>query len=212
MSGQDSPVIETTDASGIARSVMAVAPGVMTVVASSPIPGPSLVYRGKPAAPNPHGAQNLVTGGVPGVVSATATVEVPMPATTTSTPTTDAPTTTTTTTTAATPAIPITIPITEVPTTDAPTTTSTSTLAAVITTTATTPPATVPDTTVPVTVAVEAVPPPPEAPLPAPAPPLPKTGRTSDSISYLATALLVAGIGIVGVASRRARRRVLYTR
>jgi LPXTG-motif cell wall-anchored protein len=203
-SGQDSPVIVTTDADGVARSVMPVAPGAMTVVASSPVPGPALVYRGKPAAANPHGAQNLVTGGLPGVASATATLEVPMPVTTASTPTTDVPATTATTA----------IPITEAPTTEAPMTTSTSTLPAVAATAPDTrsPDTVPPDSSVPVTVAVEAVPPPPEAPLPPPAPPLPKTGRGSDSVSYLATALLVAGIGIVGVASRRARRRVIYTR
>ena len=91
MSGQDSPTIVTTDAAGVARSTMPVAPGVMTVVATSPVPGPAVVYRGKPAGPDPHGAQNLVTGGAPGVVSATATVDVPMPTTTTSTPTTTMP-------------------------------------------------------------------------------------------------------------------------
>ena len=200
MSGQDSPTIVTTDAAGVARSTMPVAPGVMTVVATSPVPGPAVVYRGKPAGPDPHGAQNLVTGGAPGVVSTTATVDVPMPTTTTSTPTTEAPTTDAPTTTSTT----TTTPTTEAPTTNAPTTTSTSTMPPDTTSSATTPPA---------TVAIEAVPPtPPEAPLPPPAPPLPKTGKASDGISYLATSLLVAGVGIVGVASRRARRRVIYTR
>jgi LPXTG-motif cell wall-anchored protein len=39
-----------------------------------------------------------------------------------------------------------------------------------------------------------------------PAPPLPRTGKGSDLISYLGTSLLVAGIGIVGVSSRRPSR------
>ena len=47
---------------------------------------------------------------------------------------------------------------------------------------------------------------------PVPVTALPHTGKGSNTISYLATALLVAGIGIVGVASRRPRRRVIYTR
>ena len=51
-----------------------------------------------------------------------------------------------------------------------------------------------------------------EVPSPPPAQALPHTGKGSDLIAYLATALLVAGIGIVGVASRRPRRRVIYTR
>jgi LPXTG-motif cell wall-anchored protein len=33
--------------------------------------------------------------------------------------------------------------------------------------------------------------------------PLPRTGKGADLVSYLGTSLLVAGIGIVGVASRR---------
>ena len=209
MSGQDSPAIVTTDAAGVGRSTMPVEPGVMTVVATSPIPGPAVVYRGKPAGPDIHGAQNLVTGGAPGVVSSTATVDVPMPTTTTtSTPTTDVPATDSPTTTSAT----TTSATTTVPTTDAPTT-ETPTTAAPATEAPTLPPDTAPPAvTSPVTVAIEAVsPPPPETP-PPPAPPLPKTGRGSDVVSYLATSLLVAGIGIVGVASRRARRRVIYTR
>ncbi|MGZ4740037.1 MAG: hypothetical protein ACXVLM_12475 [Ilumatobacteraceae bacterium] len=208
MSGQDSPTTASTDAAGVARSTMPVVPGVMTVVASAAIPGPALVYRGKPAGPDPHGAQHLVTGGAPDVVSATATVNVPLPETTTTeTPTTtEAPATT------------------EMPTTtEAPTTTTTeapTTTEAATTTSTTEVPTTTSTTTTVAPVAIEVVPPPPpdtspptvELP-PAPAAtPLPKTGKGSDRISYLATALLVAGIGVVGVASRRAPRRVIYTR
>jgi hypothetical protein len=56
---------------------------------------------------------------------------------------------------------------------------------------------------------VESLPPP---PLPSPPAPLPRTGKGPDLISYLATALVVAGIGIVGVAGRRPPRGVIYTR
>jgi LPXTG-motif cell wall-anchored protein len=47
---------------------------------------------------------------------------------------------------------------------------------------------------------------------PVPAAPLPRTGKASDVISYLATSLLVAGIGIVGVAGRKPTRASIYTR
>ena len=202
VSGQDASITVTTDAAGHAHATMPVSVGTMTVVASTPIPGPAAVYRGMPAGRNPHGAQRLVTGGPPGVVSATATVDVPAPTTTT--------TSTTTTTT-----IP---PTTTIPTTTtvAPTTTTstTTTTVATITTTTTTLPldtttiaaAAVVETTVPpettlpeIIPIVEVLPPPPAAPLP-------KTGAVSDLISYLGTSLLVAGIGIVGVASRRPSR------
>ena len=184
LSGQDEPVMVRTDAAGLARATMPVAPGTMTVVASTPVPRPALVYRGRPAGPDPQGAQNLVTGGAPGVVSAMATVDVPTPTTTTTTTTSTSTSTTTSTT----------LP---------PTTTSTTTTTLPI-------PTSTMSTTLD-SVAVEVVPPaaPPDSP---PAPPLPKTGRGSDLISYLATALLVAGVGIVGVAGRRAPRRVIYTR
>ena len=67
MSGQDAPVRVRTDAAGLAQSTMPVVPGSMTVVASTSTPGPAVVYRGRPAGPDPHGAQRLVTGGAPGL-------------------------------------------------------------------------------------------------------------------------------------------------
>ena len=85
MSGQDSPATVQTDPSGHARSAMPVVPGVMTVAASTAAPGLAAVYRGSPAGPDPHGAQRLVTGGPPRIISATATVEVLIPPTTTTT-------------------------------------------------------------------------------------------------------------------------------
>ena len=193
VSGQDASIAVTTDEAGHAHATMPVSVGTMTVVASTLTPGPAAVYRGMPAGPNRHGAQRLVTGGPPGVVSATATVDVPAPTTTTTsttsttTTTTVAPTTTTSTTT----------------TTVAPITTTTTTLPLDTTTIAA--PAVVETTAAPETTVLEIIPivevlPPP------PAAPLPKTGAVSDLISYLGTSLLVAGIGIVGVASRRPSR------
>jgi hypothetical protein len=205
MSGQDAPTTVFTDAVGSAHSTMPVVPGAMTVVASTSAPGTAAVYRGSPAGPDPQGAQRLVTGGPPRPISATATVDVPVPTTTT----TIAPATTTTT-----------VPPTTT-TTIPPTTTSTTTTVAATTTTL--PPettisstTTVPETT---TTVVEVAPPtlPPDTTLapiaeilpPVPGPPLPRTGKGSELISYLGTSLLVAGIGVVGVASRRPNRRRL---
>jgi hypothetical protein len=219
MSGQDSPITIETDVSGTARAAMPVSSGPMTVVASTSSPGPATVYRGSPAGPDPQGAQRLVTGGPPRILSASATVDVPSPPTTTTTTTlpptststtstTVAPTTTSTTTT--------TLPTTTTSststtsTTDLPTTTSTvppTTIADVVATTAppTTPETTVPATTTPETTTVDTVIPIVEVlpPGQVDVPPLPRTGRASELISYLGTSLLVAGIGIVGVAGRR---------
>jgi hypothetical protein len=222
MSGQDLATTVKTDAAGLAHSTMPVAPGTMTVVASTSAPGPALVYRGKPAGPDPNGAQRLVTGGRPGLATATATIDVPIPITTTS----SVPSTTTATTTTA--SLPVTTTSTELTTTTSTTATSTTTTS---TPTTSTPTTSTPTTTTAPTVTTtpsapaEVVPPTvlPETSLPADVPPvdvlppvpvtaLPHTGKGSNAISYLATALLVAGIGIVGVASRRPRRRVIYTR
>ena len=205
MSGQDLAATMQTDAAGLAHSTMPVVPGTMTVVASTPAPGPALVYRGRPAGPNPNGAQRLVTGGAPGLVSATATIDVPIPTTTTTTTTTTTVPATTTTT----------VPPTTTSTTTTSTTTTTTTLPPTTSPTVTTippataevvPPTVLPETSLPVDVPLAEVLPPVTVTA------LPHTGKGSDAISYLATALLVAGIGIVGVASRRPRRRVIYTR
>jgi hypothetical protein len=200
VSGQDAPLTIHTDAAGAAQATMPVTTGTMTVVATTAAPGLAVVYRGTPAGPDPHGAQRLVTAGAPRVLSATATVDVPIPPTTTTSTTT---TTTSTTT-------PPTTSTTTVPST----TTSTSTTLPPPTTTTTTVAPTTIETTVPstepeVVPVVESLPPP---PLPSPPAPLPRTGKGPDLISYLATALVVAGIGIVGVAGRRPPRGVIYTR
>lgn len=215
VSGQDSPTTVETDAAGLARATMSVAPGVMTVVATTSSPGPVVVYRGSPAGPDPQGAQSLATAGTPRIISATATIDVPAPSTTT-TNTTLPPETTTTVTTTVPP------PTTSTTTTALPQTTTTSTSTTLLPEAT----STVPPQTTTTTSAETTTPAPPEtttttAPLPIPtttalfiplvevsppAPPLPKTGKGSDLISYLGTSLLVAGIGIVGVASRRPTR------
>jgi LPXTG-motif cell wall-anchored protein len=210
LSGQDLPTTVVTDAGGSASARMPAAPGVMTVVASTSAPGLAAVYRGSPAGPDPQGAQRLVTGGPPGVISNTATVEVPIPTTTTPTSTTTttttiSPTTTTTitlpppTSTSTTTTTPPTTTTTPPTTTTTPPTTTTAPEASTISTTI--PPSSVettvpPETTVPVAPLADVLP-------PTPGSPLPRTGKGSDLISYLGTSLLVAGIGIVGVASRR---------
>jgi hypothetical protein len=222
VSGQDSPTTVETDAVGLAHATMSVAPGVMTVVATTSSPGPVAVYRGSPAGPDPQGAQNLVTAGSPRIISATATIDVPAPPTTTTTTTLPPETTTTTTlppetTTTTTTTLPPPTTSTTTTTLPPPTTSSTPTTVPQTTTTSTSttllpeqtstaPPQTTttnpapPETTtttaafIPV---VEVLP---------PAPPLPRTGKGSDLISYLGTSMVVAGIGIVGVCSRRPSR------
>jgi LPXTG-motif cell wall-anchored protein len=214
ISGQDSPTTVKTDASGAAHATVPVAEGAMTVVASATAPGLAAVYRGSPAGPDPQGAQRLVTGGPPRTISSTATVAVPPAPTTTSTTTTTVPETTTTTT-----AVPETTTTTT--TTTVPETTSTTVPETTSTTiTSTVPPTTLelpPDTTttIPATTTTSVIPTttlelPPDTTVPVaevlppvPGPPLPRTGKGSDLIAYLGTSLLVAGIGIVGVAGRR---------
>jgi len=215
MSGQDSPLTVETDVTGTARATMPVTPGPMTVVASTSAPGAALVYRGVPAGPDPQGAQRLVTGGQPRTLSTSASVDVPAPPETTTSTTLPLPevttvvpeTTTSTSTTTST--------TTTVPETTTSTSTTTSTTVPPETTTSTS------TTTTSVPAAVETAPPPvppqPTVPVelvlpPVPAAPLPRTGKASDVISYLGTSLLVAGIGIVGVASRKPARRSIYTR
>ena len=218
MSGQDSPTTVETDIAGSARSTMPVASGSMTVVATTSSPGAAAVYRGSPAGPDPQGAQRLVTGGPPSIISATATVDVPVPPTTTTTtlPPPDTTTTTTTlppeTTTTTTTLPPTTTSTTTTTTTTQPppTTTSTSTTLPPDTTT-TVPPETTTTTVPPLPTTTVTLPPEttttalliPVVEVSPPTPPLPRTGNGSDLISYLGTSLLVAGIGIVGVASRR---------
>jgi hypothetical protein len=203
VSGQDAPLTVRTDAAGSAQATMPATTGTMTVVATAEAPGLALVYRGIPAGPDPHGAQRLVTAGQPRVVTATATVDVPVPPTTTTTTTTTAAPTTTTT-------VLVTTTSTSTSTTLPPATTSTSTTTTTLVATTTVETTVPPPSTVPELVPVAEVLPP--ATVPIVAAPLPRTGKGSDLISYLATSLVVAGIGIVGVAGRRPSRGVIYTR
>ncbi len=208
VSGDDVSRTATTGTDGRATVVVPIPSGTTTVAATTEAPGPVLVYRGTPAAPNPLGAQTLVVAGPHRVLRATTTLEVaptttpPMTAPPTTTPaTTIAPATTTAPTTTVAPST------TATTTTAAPTTTAASTTTAAPTTTlpeiavptTTVPGTTMPGTTSPVTVA-------PTSTAPASHPPLPTTGRGGDgAIAQYATAFLVGGIGLLGTLRRRAR-------
>jgi hypothetical protein len=183
------------------------APGATVAVsAQMQSPGPALVFRGAPAAPDPDGAQTLVTDGPGVVLVGTVDVQVPVrdvPSTTAATPTTTAPTTTLSPT-----------------TTEAPSTTSTSTTST-STTTTTTPSSTTASTTteasastvaqagpttMPSTTAAMTSPSSPTSaaavPTPPPAAPLPRTGIAMGP-AHWATLALVAGIGLIGTVRRR---------
>ncbi|HZX54833.1 MAG TPA: hypothetical protein VFE86_09120 [Ilumatobacteraceae bacterium] len=209
MSGQDSPVIVNTDETGTAHATMPASTGPMTIVASTSAPGGAFVYRGVPAGPDPQGAQRLVTGGQPRVLSTTASIDVPVPpdTTTTTTATTVTVPETTTSTTSRVPETSTTSTTTTVAaTTTTPSSTTPSTTTTTVPAAVETAPTTVPPQPTEQTIPVELVLP------PVPGAALPRTGKASDVISYLGTSLLVAGIGIVGVAGRKPARRSIYTR
>ena len=180
---------------------MPVSPGVMTVVASTSAPDPRPCTGAARRARIRRVPNVWSPAGRRGILTATATVDVPIPTTTTTSTTsttidpaaddhddlTTIPTTTTTSTSTTHPAH------------DHPSTTTIAATTITTTTTAVAAASTVaPTTTLVVAPILEVLP-----PVPAPAVPLPRTGKASDLISYLGTSLLVAGIGIVGVASRR---------
>ena len=199
VSGSDNPLAATTGLDGTATVTVPLAAGTVTVVAAASAPGSAAIYRGAPAAPSSFGAQTLVTGGAPSALSATAQLEVDAPPTTTTVPattttvpattTTVAPTTTSTTTTSTT--------VPETTTTIAATTTTvsettTSVAAEGPTTTSTTTTTTTPPliTAAPTTIYRPVS--------------LPRTGGGGDgSVAYFATALLVAGVGLLGTLRRR---------
>jgi len=220
----------TTGADGVVTRPHAQPVGTVTVEATAGAPAAALLYKGPGARPHAFGPQIMITGGTPGEVrgSATRTFELPTTTTvppttvpsTTLPPTTQPATTTTvrptTTTVRPTTTLPeTTLPATTTvpPTTGPATTTTTSTTAT--TTSTTVPPITPPETTPPTpptppetppappTVPVVAVGPPPTLPIPQPAPRLPVTGREHWT-AYLGTALLVAGVGLIGTIRRRA--------
>ena len=204
VSGNDLPFVATTNAAGNATVTVPLPSGTVTVVATAASPGGALVYRGAPAEPDPQGAQTLVTGGKPARLTATQQFDVAPPTTTDApTTTTDAPTTTTTTTvpsttdapatTAAptTTVAPTTVPTTTVPTTtDAPTTEASTTTEATSTT----------ESTSTTTTLAPIIPSTTTAQNP---PPLPHTGGGAGGVAYLATALLVGGVGLLGTLRRR---------
>jgi len=65
--GVDSSFEATTGTDGNATVTVPLPSGTVTVVATSDAPGPVQVFRGSPAAPNPYGAQPLVTGSSTGL-------------------------------------------------------------------------------------------------------------------------------------------------
>ncbi len=114
VSGVDTPLVATTGTDGTATVAVLLPSGTATVVATAAAPGQVLVYRGTPAAPDPHGAQTLVTAGPPAVLRAVVELAVPPP--TTVPPTTVPPTTVPPTTVPPTTVPPTTVPpVTTVP-------------------------------------------------------------------------------------------------
>jgi hypothetical protein len=163
-----------TDASGAATFVLIGGSAErVSVTASAEAPAAAQVYRGVPADPGAAFGQTLITGGGSTTLMAQASGALIAPTTT--------------------------------PDAIETSTTETSTTAPATTAPVTTPPTTTP----PPTSIVESLPPtnvPPSAPVPVadnPVRPLPVTGRTAIGISYWATAMVVAGFGIVGVLRRR---------
>ena len=202
VSGSDTALLVTTSADGTATVTVPLPSGTVTVAATTTAPGRAAVYRGAPAAPDPDGAQTLVTGGEPKVLTANASLDVPEPTTTTAEPTTttELPTTTTmapTTTLAPTTTVEATT-TTEQPTTTTEPTTTTVELATTTTTTEAT-------TTTTTSTTLEPVVLPPTTSAATPNPPsLPRTGGGGDGgVAYLATALLVGGVGLLGTLRRR---------
>ena len=199
VSGSDSALLVTTSADGTATVMVPLPSGTVTVAATTTAPGRAAVYRGAPAAPDPDGAQTLVTGGEPAALTANARLDVPEPTTTTLEPTTTTiePTTTTTEPTTTT---------VEPTTTIEPTTTTTEPATTTIeptTTTTTVEPTTTTEPTMTTTVELVVLPPTTSAATPNPSS-LPRTGGDGDGgVAYLATALLVGGVGLLGTLRRR---------
>ncbi len=252
-----------TDAGGVAHFNVELVTGVNTVRVIAGSPGAAWVYLGPAAAPNPRGAQSMITGGDPELLTASAVLEVVPPPTeppptepppTEPPPTTDAPTTTqppttlveeaTTTTTSTTPIVETTTML-EPTTTIAPTTTIVPTTTIAPTTTSEAPPMFLPPppTQAPTTVAPPTQPPTTTTAAPTTMPPpvfvavepppattaetvasttaptivettttmtpavvqpkLPRTGGSSWFAAYLATALVVGGVGLIGTVRRR---------
>ncbi len=187
VSGTDRTLAATTGADGVATVTVPLAAGTVTVVATASAPGAAAVFRGIPASSDPHGAQTLVTGGAPSALSATAKLEIAAP--TTTVPETTVPETTTTAE-ATTTTVPETTTTAEATTTTSTTVESTTSVASEAPTTTTTELPIVVTTTAPVTIQQLVS--------------LPRTGGRGDgSVAYLATALLVGGVGLLGTLRHR---------
>lgn len=206
VSGSDAALAPLTDTDGKAMVTVPLPSGTVTVVATASAPGSAVVFKGAPAEPDPQGAQTLVTGGAPTTLRATAQVEVAEP--TTTEPATTEPTTTSPPTVPSTTAVPedtvdekvtTTTTVDEKATTTVPTTTvaPTTTIEAEAVTT------TVADST---TTSTEPAPLATDPPDTIVRTPLPRTGKGVDgATAYVATALLVGGVGLLGTIRRRDR-------
>ncbi|MEO6123685.1 MAG: LPXTG cell wall anchor domain-containing protein [Ilumatobacteraceae bacterium] len=205
----------TTDADGSVAFTLGDATGDVTVVATSTSPGKSEVYRGVAADPSGVQPQTLLTAGADQQITSSA-IALPPTTTTTTVPatatTTAVPESTTTTIPVTTiPATTSVAPTTTVPdtTTTIPETTTIAETAAPVEESTTTVP---PESTTTTTTMVEATTTYPTVPfipfdleIPAVTSPavvsLPKTG-SSNNVAYFATALLVAGVGVIGAVRR----------
>ena len=200
----------STDVGGSAVFTLGVATGDVTVVATSSSPAASEIYRGVAADPSGVQPQTLLTAGLDQQITSSA---IAVPPTTTTTTTTTIPETTTTTVPSTTTTVP---EATTTTTTTIPATTTTTTT--VVDTTTTTPESTTtpiesttttPESTTTIVEATTTYPTVPFIPLdleiPVVTPPtvesLPKTG-SSNNAAYFGTALLVAGVGVIGAVRR----------
>jgi len=201
VSGTDRTLAATTGTDGTATVTVPLAAGTVTVVATASVPGAAVVFRGTPASPDPQGAQTLVTGGAPSVLSVTAQLEVVAPTTTAPATTTTGPATTTTGPVTTTTMADTTTSVAETTTTTSTTATATATVPATTSSVASEPPTTATPTTTTTeapTVMATAIP----AAIPGPGS-LPRAGGGDGSVAYLATALLVGGVGLLGTLRRR---------
>lgn len=218
----------TTGADGSVRHAISLSAGHTTITGSAARPGGAVVYRGRPAGSDPHGAQTLVTGGTPGRMTAEVSVDIPSPTTTSvaettstqATTTTEAPTTgSIATTSTSTSSVATTSTSTSTSTSSTTTTTvSQTTTSTTIATTTTLPTSTTTATTSATTSAVAATTMAPSlsaaatpttavptTSAPAAARRLPRTGSEAEHMAaYVGVALLVAGIGLLGAIGRRA--------
>lgn len=175
VSGSDLPHAATTNTAGTATVAVSMPSGTVTVAATVDVPGAAVAYRGQPAAPDPHGAQLLVTAGAPGMARAVTTLDLPGPTTTEAPTTTEEPPTT----------------MEEPPTTEAPSTTEEPTTTTLEPSTTEPPVPTSPPTSVAATVP--------------PSLPRTGGGGGDRAIAYVGTSFVVGGVGLLGTLRRRVR-------